>query len=212
MSVSFPTSTFDETNTEWYYNNMLPKVYENFIDKEDATLICNFIDENIDLFSSGKDNLIYTLRYGKFNHFKEDDKSILTDKIKELINKYSEKIVKESTNLFSVPESYVAQAWLVKRLPFNVHKFHDDQGDGDKHLQFSGVIYLNDTGIDGGGEISFPKLNYEHKPKGGDMILFDSKNESNTHGVKLVKEDRYSIAFWTTADKDLKLNITEGVI
>lgn len=207
MSLVHPTLTFDEINTEWYYNTMLPKVYSDFISHEDALYICNFIDENINFFEAGKNNLIYTLRYGKFNHFKEDDKALLTGHLKSLIDKYSERIVKNSLDLFGAKECYVSQVWLVKRLPFNTHKFHDDQGDGDKHLQFSGVIYLNDTGLDGGGEISFPKLNYEHKPKGGDMILFNSKDELNTHGVKLVKKDRYSIAFWTTEDKEFKLNI-----
>lgn len=184
---------------------MLPRVYENFIDQQDADTVIKFIDDNSSVFNYGINNLIMYLRYGKDIHFKEDDFSLLSDEVKKILNKYATKIVESSKEHFGVEDCYMTQAWLVKRLPGNMHGLHNDYEYGDEHIQFGGVIYLNDTGINGGGEIFFPKLKYEHKPSARDMILFNSRDNINTHGVKMVKSDRYSIAFWTTPDKNFKV-------
>lgn len=47
------------------------------------------------------------------------------------------------------------------------------------------LLYLNDNYS--GGEIYFPKLNFEIKPKPGTLIFFEG-NEDTVHGVKEVKE------------------------
>lgn len=186
---------------------MLPKIYNNFIEDKDSDKLCKFIDDNLSFFDYSEQVPTYTLRLGKHLHFEENNNLLLTKDIKDTLIKYSEKIINSSKNSFNVEDSYISQIWLVKKMPFSYHKIHDDIGDGDSHLQFSGVAYLNDTGPDGGGEIFFPKLNYEHKPEKGDMILFESNSLLNSHGVKLVKDNRYSMAFWTTHNKNLMLKL-----
>jgi hypothetical protein len=187
--------------------NMNPTLYKNFINIEDSKVLCDFIDENLASFIYTPQSPTYVFRLGDHKHFTAQEDSILTENIRSILKDYSEKIVEKSKENFNVEESYMSQVWLVKKLPFSFHMIHDDLYDGDEHLQFSGVVYLNDNGIDGGGEIFFPKLNYEHKPEQGDMILFKSGEASNSHGVKLVKNDRYSLAFWTTGNKSFKINL-----
>lgn len=183
-----------------------PHIIENFIDPSDAAALVKFIEES-NFFNYGHKNLSKFLRYGKDIHFKEDDKSLLPKEIKSILNKYYLKIVDKASELFQLTEIYMTQAWLVKRLPGHFHGLHDDYEDGDEHIQFGGVVYLNDTGKDGGGEIAFPKINFEYKPKGLDVIIFNSRDIMYTHGVKLVNKDRYSISFWTTGDKNFALEI-----
>lgn len=187
---------------------MIPSLYKNFISIDDSDVLCKFIDNNLSYFLYSTRNPSYTIRFGEHSHFENNYSEIVTEDIKNILNKYSDIIVEKAKEKFNVEECYVSQIWLVKKLPLSYHKIHDDIDDGDSHLQFAGVIYLNDNGVDGGGEIFFPKLNYEHKPDHGDMILFKSYDKTNSHGVKLVIQDRYSLAFWTTANKDFKINLS----
>ncbi len=186
---------------------MRPHIIENLISRQDAQKVIDFIDGGDSFFNYGINNLVRYLRYGKDIHFTEDDKSLLPAEIKDILNKCSQDIIAHAKSIFSVDQSYLTQAWLVKRLPGNIHGLHDDYEHGDEHLQFGGVIYLNDNGENGGGEIYFPKINYEYKPKGLDVIIFNSREKLYTHGVKMVNSNRYSIAFWTTGDKSYELEV-----
>jgi hypothetical protein len=179
-------------------------VVENVISQEDADKVINFIDSGDSFFDYGRFRDVRMLRYGYDVHFEENDKSFLTEEIKNIIYKLAAPIMEKSKELFPVDESYLNQAWLVKRLPGNFHALHDDCGDGDGHVQFAGVVYLNKAK---GGSIFFPKLLYRYQPKALSMIIFDTKNILCTHGVDFVESDRYSIAFWTTGDKKYELSL-----
>ena len=62
------------------------------------------------------------------------------------------------------------------------------------YRDYSGIFYLNDHYT--GGEIYFPKLDIEVKPKKGSLILFPSGRDFE-HGVKTVKVfPRHTIAVW----------------
>lgn len=62
------------------------------------------------------------------------------------------------------------------------------------YRDYSGIFYLNDTYE--GGEIYFPRLDIEIKPKKGSLLIFPSGLD-HSHGVREVKkENRYTIAVW----------------
>lgn len=64
------------------------------------------------------------------------------------------------------------------------------------YRDYSGIFYLNDAY--GGGEIYFPRLDVEIKPKIGSCVIFPSGLD-HIHGVKTVEEhNRYTIAVWYT--------------
>ncbi len=61
-------------------------------------------------------------------------------------------------------------------------KSHSDQHT-DPSIRYATIIYINDEYSD--GELFFPKLNIELKPKSGTMLFFPG-NEEYEHGVKHV--------------------------
>ena len=73
------------------------------------------------------------------------------------------------------------------------HQYYED-------LTYSAVIYMNDNFE--GGEIIFPKLGIERKPKKGSAVIFPSHLE---HGVKpVVSGRRYSMNIWYTKEEQLQ--------
>jgi Rps23 Pro-64 3,4-dihydroxylase Tpa1-like proline 4-hydroxylase len=71
-----------------------------------------------------------------------------------------------------------------------------DQPHPTAYRDYSGIFYLNDAY--GGGEIYFPKLDFEVKPKKGSCVIFPSGID-HEHGVQTVAEHhRYTIAVWYT--------------
>ena len=78
---------------------------------------------------------------------------------------------------------------------------HSDMGDRSKLLR-SMIFYINDDYE--GGELYFPALDFEYKPKAGDFITFPSY-EKFTHGVKpvLSGSDRYVLAGFAWQSENL---------
>ncbi len=78
---------------------------------------------------------------------------------------------------------------------------HSDMGDRLKLLR-SVLFYVNDDYE--GGELYFPALDFEYKPKAGDFITFPSY-EKFTHGVKpvLSGSDRYVLAGFAWQSENL---------
>ncbi len=68
----------------------------------------------------------------------------------------------------------------------------------DKLVEYAAVLYLNNDYA--GGELFFPKLNYEIVPEPGTLIIFPSSEEFE-HGVRPVKEGpvRYVIPVFIKA-------------
>jgi hypothetical protein len=78
---------------------------------------------------------------------------------------------------------------------------HSDMGERSKLLR-SAIFYVNDDYE--GGELYFPALDFEYKPKAGDFITFPSY-EKFTHGVKpvLSGSDRYVLAGFAWQSENL---------
>jgi len=69
----------------------------------------------------------------------------------------------------------------------------------DKLVEYAAVLYLNNDY--NGGELFFPKFDYEIKPEPGTLIIFPS-TEQFEHGVRPVKEGpvRYVIPVFIKAN------------
>jgi hypothetical protein len=121
-------------------------------------------------------------------------------KVRSLISKILDKI----KDFYSVTDDlYMCSMFVAKQYPGAEVGMHSDVDNGvNLHFEYSAVLYLNTLKV--GGELKFVSLNYSHKPEKGDLVFFPSKT-TGMHYVKPVEEDRYSLCFWTTKDKNFEL-------
>lgn len=72
------------------------------------------------------------------------------------------------------------------------------QEDGSpEELEWSGLLYLNDYGVDfEGGEINFPQFDLNYYPKGGDLVLFRGDVEHRHQVFEVISGDRKNIVFF----------------
>lgn len=85
----------------------------------------------------------------------------------------------------SDPELHLSGLATIQRMQHGVElKSHTDQHT-DPSIRYATIIYLNDDYVD--GELFFPKLGIELKPKAGTLVFFPG-NEEYEHGVKHVGE------------------------
>jgi len=154
------------------------KVIPNFISKEDIQLGIDYINTS------------------KLYHFKNNDLVKIIPLRKEelgteLIKKYSNKVLKEHDE----PFLYTVEGFISLWNTGSYSPLHLDNHHKFEYLSHSTIIYLNDDYE--GGEIYFPKLDFEYKPKCGDVIIFPCDSEEYLHGVKEVTQGkRMTIALW----------------
>ena len=75
-----------------------------------------------------------------------------------------------------------------------------------KWITYASVIYFNDDYE--GGELSFPKLNINIKPKARELIVFSQTENEYYHEIKRIKEGtRYSSATWWGSEKGIEDNV-----
>ena len=101
----------------------------------------------------------------------------------------------ETVNIVRWPAGYDMQ-------PHIDNQNNDGSSNGMPQRTFSSVVYLNDDYE--GGEIYFPKLNMEVKPRKGTMIAFLS-GPDHMHGVRGLKRDndlRYTFPVWYTSVRE----------
>jgi hypothetical protein len=85
----------------------------------------------------------------------------------------------------SDPQLHLSGLATIQRMQPGVElKSHTDQHT-DPSIRYATIIYINDEYVD--GELFFPNLNIEIKPKPGTMLFFPG-NEEYEHGVKHVGE------------------------
>jgi hypothetical protein len=85
----------------------------------------------------------------------------------------------------SDPELQLSGLATIQRMQSGVElKAHTDQNT-DPSIRYATIIYINDEYLD--GELFFPNLNIEIKPKPGTMLFFPG-NEEYEHGVRHVGE------------------------
>ena len=129
----------------------------------------------------GRDDVENLVAEGKFEitqNWKDKNFNILHHKIhRPLYDGLNSMVVK------SDPELILSGLATIQRMQPGVElKSHTDQHT-DPSIKYATIVYINDDYAD--GEIFFPKLDIQLKPKPGTMLFFPG-NEEYEHGVKHV--------------------------
>lgn len=187
------------------------KIIKNFITKEHIDIFIKYIDDNLEGFyvdPRSKDGKRYAYKFGK-DAVHADSRHTMEELngIKLLVDMYSNKVCSESNKQFNDDSQlFLSSFWMAKQDPGAIVTYHKDT-DQDNNLQFkySGVLYLNSM-PEYTGKLRFPELLFQYCPEEGDLILFPSHGDEFTHGVDWIAKERYSLAFWVTADKEFELS------
>jgi hypothetical protein len=186
------------------------KIIKNFMPKEHIDTFIDYINNNLDYFyvdPRSKTGKRYAYKFGK-DAVHADSRHSLEDLvgIKDLVNLYAKKVCETSNAQFDDSSKlFLSSFWMAKQDPGAIVTYHKDT-DQDNNLQFkySGVLYLNSM-PQHTGKLRFPELMFQYCPEEGDLIMFPSHGDEFTHGVDWIANERYSLAFWITADKDFEL-------
>ena len=181
-----------------YNCKVQPYIIKNFIDIEMCNKIIALIEDNDKETNPNVKRRL--MRFGiDIMNGTTDPISSIGD-IGLLIKSYAEKAGKIAKDLHDQEGAiYLSTLWLSKQLPdSSIIRHMDTDGGKGKHYIYSGVIYLNRQS--NGGEIFFPKINFEYKPEVGDLVLFDCRDKKSLHGVNKAHENRYAIPIWFTDD------------
>jgi hypothetical protein len=122
-----------------------------------------------------------------------------------MVKSYGERAALLAQEIFKCNKPiYLSTLWLSKQTAGSKIKPHKDT-DGGINMQYShaAILYLNSQHE--GGEIYFPKIDFEHKPETGDLIIFECRSIESLHGVRMVTQDRYAIPIWLTDDQDYQM-------
>jgi hypothetical protein len=176
---------------------------KNFISKEDAKLIIDFIEQND---HQNNDSIKRRLiRFGIDNFNGTTGKVDELGQIGQLVKKHAFgaiDLIKDKHNDCS--EIFLSTLWLSKQIPgSNVLAHRDTDGGMSMHYKYSGIIYLNTQEV--GGEISFPKLGIEYKPEACDFVFFNCRDKKSVHKVKETTQNRYAIPMWFTDDINFRM-------
>ena len=182
------------------------KVIKNVIKTDDAALIINYMNRNIDSFVTGGGKRFHKL-FGIDEFHKEISSPVvegvedITDLMKDTVNSIKKILAHEFNDN---DEILLASFWLGKQIPGARVGSHLDVDDGtNSHFIYSAVLYLNT--IQDGGVLEFPALDVAIKPEFGDLVIFLSGGEDMAHEVKIINEERYTIPMWFTKNKSLEL-------
>jgi hypothetical protein len=182
------------------FTEITPELFsvENFLSKEHIDVLQNIInnasqeDWEIAYFESvksfcmrkfGRDDIENLVKEGKFEitqNWKDKNLSISSNKLyAELHHTLNSMVIKSDTSL------NLDGLATIQRMQAGVElKSHADQHT-DPSVQYATIIYINDDYV--GGELFFPNLNIEIKPKAGTLLFFPG-NAEYEHGVRHVEE------------------------
>jgi hypothetical protein len=192
------------------------KVINNFISKDNATRIVNYIDRNKESFREGSEGLWFKKRFGVDVLYRAGGCESIIDGLED-IRELSIDIVENVKTMISKQygdndDIFLNSFWYVKHLPGATVSQHNDIDNGneldngdDTQFVYSSVLYLNDTED---GDLEFPNLNLSIKTKLGDLVIFPSNGDDMVHGVSSISQDRYSLPMWFTKDKNLELKFS----
>ena len=167
-------------------------VIENFIDIDEAKML-------VSLANNATDE-----EWSKYNHTERHENDEWEDRLLILkecagFNNEKEKIVnelfikiKKEINTILNRDTYVYTGFniLYRSVIGQLMKTHSDSGLGPK-FKYGVVLYLNDDYE--GGEIFYPNIGLEFKPKAYSLVLHPA-HEAYRHGVKEVSSGiRYSM-------------------
>ncbi len=166
----------------------LIKVYPNFISSELAEIICDYSRKTDSSF----------FKYQEIDYFKIQTFNEIANNDVKIIG-LLQNIAKNTYN--QILEDYEGPFEDFLERKTHISKFDPDAEmpshfDESRPNDIATLIYLNDNYE--GGQLYFPELNIEIKPKTGDMISFPD-NPSFMHGVKkVVGSNRYALPRWFT--------------
>lgn len=175
------------------------KIIEDFISEEDAKVFIDYIDnnhKNRDKFPATRGEIVNN-RYRYEANIPETTPLVNHLEMKDLIKKYSDKVIDDFKLFFNDENLYPAAFWMTllgkdTRLPW-----HSDNHRYAEHLYRSAVIYLNDD-YDG-GYLQFKDIDFTYKPKKFSIVIFSS---SDIHRITpVISGLRYALPIWATEDE-----------
>jgi len=181
----------------------MPHIIKNFISQADIDSIILELDKFDKQHNNGSTRKI--MRFGIDNFNGTQGSLSELGEFGLMVKAYGERTASLAQDMFNYPKPiYLSTLWLSKQTAGSRIKPHKDT-DGGINMQYShaAILYLNSQ--DEGGEIYFPKINFEHKPEAGDLIIFECRSMESLHGVKMVTQDRYAIPIWLTDDLSYKM-------
>jgi hypothetical protein len=164
-----------------------PLVIENFLTPEECEFMISFID-NYDFPESDKRSL-------KNNPLRIQIVNPENLKIKEIALRALSKVREVSGDNELLVGDFAPGVYTAPSLALNLHL---DNHDGEYKFVQSACLYFN-TEFEG-GEIFFPDFEFIHKPKAGELIIFDSLYPHAVRPMKVGK--RYLVATWFVHNRD----------
>ena len=182
------------------------KIIKNVITPEDANLIIDYINTDLESFGKSPGNKRFTKMFG-FDATHQHMSKVVVEglgDISDLVKGYTQKAIKEIENVFDDRDVLLSSLWFAKQISGGDIRGHSDIDNGlNDHFLYSGVLYLNT--VEDGGVLEFPKLGISIKPVFGDLIVFVSRGDEMFHEVKRIGEDRYTLPMWFTKNRDCEL-------
>lgn len=165
---------------------------------EEITIVPNLLS------LEDRSELINILKTKKTIPFKDNPavmvSSLMNNETYQAIKKYSDVCINVHRKINNMENLYTTEGFLSHWPTGSFAGEHVDNHSGYEFLTHSSVIYLNDEYE--GGEIYFPKLDFEYRPQAGDGIFFPCSEPHLVHGVReITSGDRYTIAMWHTTNK-----------
>jgi predicted 2-oxoglutarate/Fe(II)-dependent dioxygenase YbiX len=134
-----------------------------------------------------------------------------TDMVKVVVNPKIEIMQSVLLNVLEKTQEFYSQQLYISEFRISCYKpgysmgLHDDSVSHKEPFTASAVLYLNNDFS--GGDIFFPYRELKHTPAMCDLVVFDSKNKKNLHGVETTTSGiRYSSAIWMTDKKNEALS------
>lgn len=187
---------------------VFPIVIENFLNQDEVNYLLQYSQNSQELYNSHQSSCEFWDKRCIYFH------SILNKKVQDLIFELTIEMrdIIKSHNIIST-NIYAEYPQFVKWEPGWELPPHCDNCEPDgitpnatPWRSHGGVIYLNDNFE--GGEIFYPKLNKEIRPKPGMMVIHPAGIDY-LHGIKKVTEGiRHTISVFFTYDS-MHLNIID---
>ena len=195
MLESFKKQLVDN---EYSFEEITPKLLsiENFLSKEQLNIFFDIINStsqedweveyyaNLSKFCIEKfgrsdvDNLVAEGKFEITQNWKDKNFNILKQPITKVLHNALNSMVIDSDS-----ELHLSGFATIQRMQEGVElKAHTDQHT-DPSIRYATILYLNDDYAD--GELFFPNLDIQLKPKAGTLVFFPG-DEEYKHGVKHV--------------------------
>ena len=144
---------------------------ENFLTEEELAFFDKVIEDNSDLIDSFDENTTY--------------KAIKTNK-KSVSKKISYRI--QNILLQTYPDKAISRMYPRNELELlgpgdEITEHNDAEG---QNIIFGAFVYISDENSYVGGELNFPRLELEVKPKRGSLVIVPRENDY-THNVNKVE-------------------------